>query len=1040
MDNDFDPEGDGQTVTSAADSDGNVITVGTSFTLPSGGTIVIEEDGAYTYDPLPGFVGTEVIPYTITDDNVDGVATDMATLYLTTFLGNNATVAQNDVNQTPINVPVSGNILTNDSDAQGDGQTVSELIFDTDGDGEVNDTVTKGTTVEVFGTDLTGAVVPGGTIVLGADGAYTYTPSLDFEGDVPGAYTVLDDNGDPATDDATITITVIGGDEAGVPQPPVAIDDINSTEVNVPVTANVILPNDSDPEDQDLMVTGILGDLDGSGLNDDTIVVGAPTPIFGTADDGMTVPAGSITLSEDGTYTYVPAADFTGNVDVNYTITDEDDLSDDAVLSISSVPDSGNITFANDDSNSGPSGEEQVGNLVDNDFDPEGDGQTVTSAADSDGNVITVGTSFTLPSGGTIVIEEDGAYTYDPLPGFVGTEVIPYTITDDNADGVATDMATLYLTTLPENDGTVAIDDINQAAVNTPVDGDLGTNDFDLDGDDIFIDTILVALDADGILDDVVPVGSTNTVYGVDLEGNVVVAGAITVNGASPPGITGTTTAGRSAVSALVMPTASFPYSFVPVQDFLGRVQLAYSIVDDNPSMSRDDALLTITVLDGEILCEPGPPTAVNDIFLAESGVTLTENVILLDDYDADVPTLVITQLVIDRDSDGTVNDTIDPGMQVTISGVTESGAIVEAGIFSIATDGLMAFTPGEEFTGDVSAVYTIMNVNGFTDDGTISITVLEDQDNKSFANDDVAIGQVGTSLFGNVLENDSDPQGEEQTVESASDAEGTLISLGVRSALPGGGSILLEEDGAYEYIPANGFIGTDAVIYTVTDGMPAPFEFSATLHLTSIPSIGDTIPEVTPQDVPVTTCIELCDAPGDVENILSCGDPANGTITSIDTTTGCVEYTPNDGFTGVDEYCVIVEYGGGITDTTRVIVTVGNDSASVACIARINVTLDDSCSFNVIAEQVLTGLLPNNPNDVLDIVVQDGDTTNGSIIDGCGEYVYVVDLGARKAWPLMASEAVGVPFWPRIKRLRYSSVLPPGSTTCSAWTWMPTT
>ena len=65
-------------------------------------------------------------------------AMDMATLYLTTFeVELNATVAQNDINQTPQGVPVDGNLLTNDSDAEGDNQTVTDPLFDTDGDGMV---------------------------------------------------------------------------------------------------------------------------------------------------------------------------------------------------------------------------------------------------------------------------------------------------------------------------------------------------------------------------------------------------------------------------------------------------------------------------------------------------------------------------------------------------------------------------------------------------------------------------------------------------------------------------------------------------------------------------------------------------------------------------------------------------------------------------------------------------------------------------------------------------------------------------------------
>ena len=50
----------------------------------------------------------------------------------------------NDINQTPVNVPVSGNVLTNDYDLEGNSQTVTSALADTDGDGLVDDTAARG--------------------------------------------------------------------------------------------------------------------------------------------------------------------------------------------------------------------------------------------------------------------------------------------------------------------------------------------------------------------------------------------------------------------------------------------------------------------------------------------------------------------------------------------------------------------------------------------------------------------------------------------------------------------------------------------------------------------------------------------------------------------------------------------------------------------------------------------------------------------------------------------------------------------------------
>ena len=74
-------------------------------------------------------------------------------------------------------IPVSGNVLPNDSDVDGDPLSVTQ--FTIAGDPAV---YTAGDT----------ATIPGvGTLTIGADGAYTFTPDLNYNGPVPVAtYTV----------------------------------------------------------------------------------------------------------------------------------------------------------------------------------------------------------------------------------------------------------------------------------------------------------------------------------------------------------------------------------------------------------------------------------------------------------------------------------------------------------------------------------------------------------------------------------------------------------------------------------------------------------------------------------------------------------------------------------------------------------------------------------------------------------------------------------------------------------------------------------
>ncbi|MCT8341286.1 Ig-like domain-containing protein, partial [Flavobacteriaceae bacterium TK19130] len=205
---------------------------------------------------------------------------------------------------------------------------------------------------------------------------------------------------------------------------PIANADTNTTEQDTPVSGNV-LPNDYDPD-------------------------GDPIAVTGNTDPSN----GTVTVNPDGSYTYTPNPGFVGEDTFEYTICDNGSpaLCDTATVTIQVLPDNGNITVANDDSYNGLPDTDITGNVLDNDFDPEGDAQSVD-----------VGTTpVSGPSNGTLAINPDGTFTYTPNPGFGGTDQFVYAIVDDGSP-VATDTATVYITISPVGDGNdiLAVDDIN---------------------------------------------------------------------------------------------------------------------------------------------------------------------------------------------------------------------------------------------------------------------------------------------------------------------------------------------------------------------------------------------------------------------------------------------------------------------------------------------------------------------------------------------------------------------------------------------------
>ncbi|MEM6330270.1 MAG: tandem-95 repeat protein, partial [Planctomycetota bacterium] len=128
-----------------------------------------------------------------------------------------------------------------------------------------------------------------GTLLLGADGAFTYTPAAEFAGVDTFVYRVSD--GVQASPPVTVTITV-----AAVDDPPVAAADgyaaAGSNTLVVPATAGV-LANDTDVD------SGLLT----------AVLIDAPT-------------AGALSLAADGGFVFAPPPGFFGQVQFTYRVSD----------------------------------------------------------------------------------------------------------------------------------------------------------------------------------------------------------------------------------------------------------------------------------------------------------------------------------------------------------------------------------------------------------------------------------------------------------------------------------------------------------------------------------------------------------------------------------------------------------------------------------------------------------------------------------------------------------------------------------------------
>ncbi|MDO6601073.1 Ig-like domain-containing protein, partial [Tenacibaculum sp. 1_MG-2023] len=291
----------------------------------------------------------------------------------------NCTLAVNDFNFVYENQSVTGNVLTNDQDFEGNTQTVTLTTVIT----------AQGITVNINATT----------------GEYTYTAPANYIGEDSFTYTIVDDGNPQATDSATVYIEVLP-EGSNNNLPPIANPDTNITKENTQVTGTV-LNNDFDVDGNNISVTS------------------NTTPSNGT-----------LTINPNGTYTYNPNTGFIGEDTFLYTICDDGtpSLCDETKVTITVIPgDIQNITIANDDAYITIPDRVVTGNVLDNDFDPEGNQQLV--------NTIPV----SGPINGSVVLNSNGTFTYTPTsPTFSGTDSFIYQISD-NGSPEATDIATVIV-------------------------------------------------------------------------------------------------------------------------------------------------------------------------------------------------------------------------------------------------------------------------------------------------------------------------------------------------------------------------------------------------------------------------------------------------------------------------------------------------------------------------------------------------------------------------------------------------------------------
>ncbi|WP_238383204.1 tandem-95 repeat protein [Rubripirellula obstinata] len=827
------------------------------------GTVVVQVDGSFTFNPNPGAVGLETFQYAVRD--FEG-ATSTETVTIAILSGNNSPIAIGDFANTVGMLPVDVQVLTNDFDLDGDNLTITHINgmeIGSTGGPAVGDNVDIGIgDVTIKNTDDSGS------------GAFTFTPIAGFSGLAAFSYRVTDGNGGIAAAQVLINVA------APANQAPLAVDDAFTIgeDPTSPLSGNVLSDNTvaPDPMAQD-------SDPDG-----DPLVVSLVS----------TTANGDLTLNSDGSFNYQPDADFNGTDQFIYLIQDGnggvdtatvtinisavDDAADINGVDLGSIDEDSSITFSDADLLAGSSDVDSVltvdsvalatgmGTLTDNmdstyTFAPDADwngeveftvtilGTDVTSSltvtpvndapvavdgtASTDEDVaITAGdltadvtdvdstgltyVTLTQPTDGTLVLNGNGSFSYTPDANFFGSDSFTYRVLDGSG---GSDEATVNITVTSDNDLPTADDQSVSVDENTPVAIVLTGSDVETDPLTIFA---VVDQPTSGTLSGTAPnltytpnanfFGSDSFTFTVeDADGGVSSTATVSISVGSvnsTPVVDNLITAAdatEGTAYSLPVPTNTFS----DVED----ATLTLSASGLPSWLSFDGSEFSGTPLNGDDGTTTITVTA-TDSEGASVDTTFDLTVLAVNDAPVAVNDSATTAEDTPVTIDVSANDTDVDDASLTVS--LETGDTAPAGGSVAVVGNSVVYTPTADFFGSDTFTYTVTDAGGETGTATVNVTVTPVNDAPTVdavvaladSDEDVVVTINAVDLLAGALDDDGD-------------------TLSVANLTASSGAIVDNNDGTFEFTPAADDDTDVTFNYDVTDGIDTVMQ-SATLDL----------------------------------------------------------------------------------------------------------------------------------------------------------------------------------------------------------------
>ena len=646
------------------------------------------------------------------------------------------------------------------------------------------------------------AVSAASGLVLKADAKVRFLPKADWNGSPTGLTTRLIETGGTMSGTGD-RVNVSGANSGGtaiysdasnavvintsvtpVNDPPVAVDDTNSIEENTASVDGNVKPGtvgqDSDPESPSaqLVVTGIRTGTEAEGGAMTAVATGT------TGGTGTEIPGryGTLKIGADGSYVYTLD---NGNPKVNflregqnltetfsYTLADPEGKTDTAQLTITIMGKTdGPPSVTPVDGNGGANGQADVyesGLTADG---PAGQSRTATgvielNAPDGLKQVTVAGRTFTAAelaalsagSPSDVIDTGEGELRLTGLSDVSGT-----------ADTLTAARLgyTYVLKAAQSHGGTESTDQIGLTITDQ---ADVARNG---------VLTVRIVDDIPTARDDAAGMyKTTSTLTGKVVENDRAGADGVTVAGVQAGDSGGADVAGGvgiqidGAYGRLTLNSdGSYSYQLNPANPAVSGLAhgdlpltetFSYTIKDADGDASTARLVITISASD--------VPKAVNDSFSVRPGGTVTSNL------------------------SGNDRPSLDGGNVWTLASGPAHGSV------TVNADGTFSYTASSGYSGADSFTYTITDADGDTSTATVFIAI---DDSPGAVGDSYSTAH-NTPVSGSLSGNDR------PSLDGG--------NIWAKTSNPSHGTVTVNPDGTFVYVPTPGYSGTDSFTYRITD------------------------------------------------------------------------------------------------------------------------------------------------------------------------------------------------------------------------------